>query len=48
MKLRELINRLEELSENGENDDFEVLSDELGEILDAELASSKHIFLIIV
>lgn len=29
MKLRELINRLEELSENGKNDDMEVMHDDL-------------------
>lgn len=28
MKLRELINRLEELSEDGKNDDMEVYTDE--------------------
>ena len=43
MKLRELINRLEELSENGKNDDMKVLTDDNWIVDNAYIISNKYI-----
>lgn len=42
MKLRELINRLEELSENGKYDDMEVVYNDISEIYPIDLIKIRN------